>query len=316
MNIIEQISKMKSIMKLNENFMPPDLTPEYIQKRVPFVKSFHDHSNDKMVRFDKIVNNPRVTIEIGGDFITIDNITTTSSLVYSRNQMDKERYRITFVVANNFWLTPPQYQSPKDQLNFMVYRKALEQMEKQLSYTFDEVIKSPTLPEDHLDKIINEINGKFFEFEEYVSQNFGQLKNPLDESIHPSEAYNDWDGLMTVIEGKRNLVFLTKKGSSKKGHTWEDMVELIKKNNLMVMDVPKNEFEAYIVYKPYAHYQAKQLHDIADKYDGFLSGNATIEDSYKIGQLLEYNDKDIWDYLIKNYPTNEIMEFKNNLSKN
>lgn len=143
---------------------------------------------------------------------------------------------------------------------------------------------------------------------------FKQIKNQkLNESIHPSEAYNDLDAVKTIIQGKRNLAFLVKKGIQL-NYTPEQLYNLIKQNDLAVMDVPYNPFEAFIVYRKPAYYQAKKLCDIAEKHGGFLPAKNHIEDTYEIGKLLEYDEKSIWEFLYRNYDKKEVDMFKNKLS--
>jgi len=311
MNLNEQISRMKSIMNINEDFIKPDLSAEYLIKRIPFLKSMNNNSTDKATGFQKIIYNSNVEIMMGDEIYTFPNFNTVIEFTYSKYQIH-DKFEYNFSLSFELIMTKPE---GMDSFVYTALNIANNMQMKKLSYYNSFVIRDEHIPENNLNQIINDINKHFFEFEEFITEKMpANLKNPIDESIHPSEAYNDYDGLMTVIDGKRNLVFLTKVGSNRKGYTWEETIEIIKNNGLMVMEVPKNPFGAIIAYKPHAHYQAKELHDIADKYNGFLSVDATIEDSYKIGQLLEYNDKDIWDYLIKNYPKNEVMALKNNLS--
>lgn len=60
--------------------------------------------------------------------------------------------------------------------------------------------------------------------------------------------------------------------------------------------------DSFIMHHPTAESQAKELRKIAEKYRGYLSVEATYDESKKIGELLEYEDSDIEDYLKKNYP--------------
>jgi hypothetical protein len=123
------------------------------------------------------------------------------------------------------------------------------------------------------------------------------IRKRLKEAISASEAYRDENAIQTVIDGKRDLGFLTLIGSTiSDKHFWT----LIKNNNLEVLSVPSNEFKAYIYYRKGAESKAKELRDIAEKYGGYLSYNATPEDSRRIGQLLGYHESDIEDYLQRN----------------
>lgn len=122
------------------------------------------------------------------------------------------------------------------------------------------------------------------------------IKKRLKEAISASEAHRDENAIQTVIDGKRDLGFLTIIGSTiSEKHFWD----LIKSNDLKVISVPSNEYKAYIYFRKGAENKAKELWDIAEKYGGYLAYNATPEDSRRIGQLLGYHESDIDDYINK-----------------
>lgn len=144
---------------------------------------------------------------------------------------------------------------------------------------------------------------------------FKQIKNTnLNESINPSEATNDWNALQTVIQGKRNLAFIVRKGGFYNNHTIQQLYDLIKDNDLAIMDVAHSQFKPFIAYRKQAYYQAQKLRDIAEKHGGFLPSRNNIEDTYEIGKLLEYDEDEIWNHLYINYHKKEVDMFKNNLS--
>lgn len=123
------------------------------------------------------------------------------------------------------------------------------------------------------------------------------IRQRLRESISASEAYHDEDAIKTVIKGKRDLGFITVKASPIGDKFWD----IIKRSGLKTLHVPSNKYDAYIYFKEGAENKAKELYDIAEKYDGYLAYNATPEDTRKIGQLLGYKDSDITKYMLKNY---------------
>jgi len=125
-----------------------------------------------------------------------------------------------------------------------------------------------------------------------------KLKNIL-ETIKASEAYHDRDAVQSVMDGKRELGWITLKASS--DFEPKEFWEIIKQNNLKTLKVPSNPFEAYIYYRPGADAKAKELRDIAKKYEGYLAWDATEEDSRRIGELLGYIKSDIDAYIRKNY---------------
>ena len=77
------------------------------------------------------------------------------------------------------------------------------------------------------------------------------------------------------------------------------------------MPIESNPHDLSIVYRKHAYYQAKELHDIAEKYNGFFPIHATIEDTYRIGELLEYHKEEIKQFLLKNYPEDKVKRYFN-----
>ena len=125
-----------------------------------------------------------------------------------------------------------------------------------------------------------------------------KLKTIL-ETIKAEEAYHDISAMQTVIDGKRDLGWITVKASSDLEP--KEFWDIIKRENLKTLKVPSNPFEAYIYFKPGAERKAKELLDIAEKYEGYLAWNATEQDSRRIGELLGYRKSDIDAYINKNY---------------
>ncbi len=121
----------------------------------------------------------------------------------------------------------------------------------------------------------------------------------LDEFISAREAYRDRSAIQTVIDGKRDVGFITIIGSAdvNKDEFWD----LIKTHDLGAIKLPKNPFNAYIYYRKSAKRNAKELEKIANKYGGYLSYEATKEETRRIGELLGYNKKDIDEYISKKY---------------
>jgi len=111
-------------------------------------------------------------------------------------------------------------------------------------------------------------------------ENLPTFEEFVNEIIKAEEAYRDENAVQTVIDRKRDLGFIAIKTS-----TMEPSVfwELIKTHGLKTIEVPGNEFEAYIYFRPGAERKANELKKIAMKYGGFLAYNATKEDSRRIG---------------------------------
>ncbi len=117
----------------------------------------------------------------------------------------------------------------------------------------------------------------------------------LYEFIDPLEASNDIKAVQTIIDGKRNIGFIAQRGNDSKD--WEQITQMIESNNLKTVLVKGNPFKAYIVYTPESEKDAMELKNIAEKYEGFLSYEATDEDERRIGQLLNYDPKKVEKYI-------------------
>lgn len=110
------------------------------------------------------------------------------------------------------------------------------------------------------------------------------------EEIRASEAYDDRDAINTVITGRRDVGVITLSTS----RISENMFfGYIKSFNLGVLEVPSNPHNMFIFFKKEAKNKAEELRDIAEKYGGYLSAEATDDDTRKIGQILGYKKEDI-----------------------
>lgn len=136
-------------------------------------------------------------------------------------------------------------------------------------------------------------------FNEFISASENNLSIKLEESIRAEEAYRDRNAIQTVIDGKRDMGFITIKSSVDTSK--EEFQNLVKAHNLGIIKLPKNEFEAYIYFNKGAEKKAKELAKIANKYGGYLSYEATEQESRRIGELLGYDKKDVDGYINKNY---------------
>jgi hypothetical protein len=116
------------------------------------------------------------------------------------------------------------------------------------------------------------------------------IRKFINETIRASEANDDVSSLRTLLDGKRNIAWIT---------SFDD--EIKEDLNLMgfgTWKVPSNPYNTYIIFKRGFEKQAKELMDIAEKYNGYLSYQASIEDTIRIGKLLEYDPRDI-EYFVK-----------------
>jgi hypothetical protein len=121
----------------------------------------------------------------------------------------------------------------------------------------------------------------------------------INESIRAEAAYRDRSAIQTVIDGKRNMGFITIVSSVDTSR--EEFWKLIKTHNLETIHLPGNEYDAYIYYRKGAERGAQELAKIANRYGGYLSYEATERESRRIGELLGYDRRDIDAYIKKNY---------------
>jgi hypothetical protein len=121
----------------------------------------------------------------------------------------------------------------------------------------------------------------------------------VNETIKAEEAHRDKSAVQTVIDGKRDLGFITLKTTV--DLSIDEFWDLVKTHNLGTIKLPGNPFDAYIYFNKGAEKKAKELAKIANKYGGYLSYEATKQESKRIGELLGYAKEDINWYLNKNY---------------
>jgi hypothetical protein len=131
-------------------------------------------------------------------------------------------------------------------------------------------------------------------------------EDDLNEKIDPSEAYNDTDAINTILQGKRKIAFIVEKANN--ADNWKRIQKTIADNNLKTVYVKGNPNHAYIVYTPDNVKDAMELKAIAEKYDGYLSANASKEDTRRIGELLGYTEDKIDAFVAKNYPNEPVDE--------
>lgn len=126
------------------------------------------------------------------------------------------------------------------------------------------------------------------------------IRNIISETIRASEAQNSNSAIKTVIEGKRNVAWIN--------DLRDDIQDELRQMGFKTSKVPSNPYNAYVIFRPGFEKQAFELINIAEKYNGYLSHNASIDDTIRIGQLLEYDPIDIQTYvekMIKNKQNHE-----------
>ena len=136
-------------------------------------------------------------------------------------------------------------------------------------------------------------------FEEFISSMNNDISIKLDESIRAEEAYRDKSAIQTVIDGKRDIGWIAVKASVDVSK--DEFLNLVKTFNLGTIKITKNPFDVYIYFRKGSEKKAKELEKIANKYGGYLSFEASEQESRRIGELLGYDKKDIDQYINKNY---------------
>jgi hypothetical protein len=124
--------------------------------------------------------------------------------------------------------------------------------------------------------------------------------------IRAEESHNDKNALQTVIDGKRPLCYIDifKQTFTLNGEEYcitsgiddEYFWDKVKENNLRVIEVKSGPYgKTYICYQEFAHDDAKELLEIAQKHGGSLP--VDVEDTRRIGELLGYDPIDIDEFI-------------------
>lgn len=129
----------------------------------------------------------------------------------------------------------------------------------------------------------------------------------VTERIKASEAYDTMEGVQTVIDGKRDLVFIStmdnpiyRPNNEKELAAMEYGLE----NGLKAIEVKgKPDGKAWVMYKNNKK-AAQKLADYAEKKGGYLSDD-TPEEARYVGDLLGYDKKDIKAFIKRVYKVDE-----------
>lgn len=130
----------------------------------------------------------------------------------------------------------------------------------------------------------------------------------LNEKIKPSEAYRIMDGVQTLLDGKRDISFISIMDNPI--YTPNNIEELKAlaygaANGLRVMEVPgKKDGQAFIMYREGAMDKAQKLADFASSKGGYLA-DSTPEEARYVGNLLHYDDSSVEEYVARIYGTNK-----------
>lgn len=121
-----------------------------------------------------------------------------------------------------------------------------------------------------------------------TQKQYNLIKESIDEEIHPSEAYRDMDDIQTIIDGKRGVGFIAALVPS----ILNDMVKKADEAGLNMFKIQRAKDAAYVIYADGYEKQARELVNIAQKFDGYLpcckGQGITPDEVYRIGRLLGY----------------------------
>jgi len=164
---------------LKEISATPDISAETFTKRIPFLKTFKNFSDNKRVHLQKVDYNANKEVMFGDDIIVFPQVNTVMEFYYSKDQI-RENYFHNFTLKFELILMPPK---DMDDLTSKILITANKMNNEKYSYRKEIMTKSETLSSEELSDVINEINGKFFAIEEYVEDLHFNIKNPLAESL-------------------------------------------------------------------------------------------------------------------------------------
>ena len=175
-------------MRINEATAPLDYDADYFIGRIPFLKTFKNFSNDKKVFFQKVDYNKDVKLMVGEDLVTFPQFNTSMEFTYMKDAISTGGYRHMFTVKNDLNIMPPQTNDRQDELTFRVFIMAMNMTTEKMEYHGDIFTEEPNLSEEQINKVINEINRTYFEFEDFIAEKLRvDITNPLDENM--DEAY-------------------------------------------------------------------------------------------------------------------------------
>lgn len=139
-------------------------------------------------------------------------------------------------------------------------------------------------------------------------KNIHRYTDFLNEKIKASEAYDTMDAVQTLIDGKRDLAFIAVMDDYR--YNANNLYELKAlaygaSNGLGVMEVKgKEDGQAYILYVKGKEDKAQELADYSSSKGGYLSDSNPGE-ARLVGNLLDYDEKDIEEYVQRKYGTSE-----------
>lgn len=294
----EEVNKMRKTMRLDEasSKYTVDTTPEELMRRVPFLKTFKNFSDNTRLQFQKVTNNENVELyNKDGEAILFKQFNLSSEFNYSIVDMYDGRHRFMVSLKHQTWLMPPEVKDREQELYYRVMTMAMTKQMESLGYSYDEVLEQETLMPEQWNEIVNKLNESFFKLENYLDEVLPvELVPHLDEDDSIDEArssdYLSWKRKNVTIRGvkevgeENNAGAMLGRGLYTAFLSNKDLAKQYGKVYFVLGAMPKNpkvfnslnEWEIWfyntLVYK----YSKEKGSEYPDKRD--FTANTTIED--------------------------------------
>ncbi|MCF8339619.1 MAG: hypothetical protein K9I82_01460 [Chitinophagaceae bacterium] len=167
MNIQKNISRIKQVMRLNENTSLK--IKDIIIKRIPFLKEYKIYKHpryDERLEAQKFRNITDVTTMMGDEMITFPQVSISSEIIYDEHKINENTFHY-FTIKNSIHAKAPD---DMDNLTQKVLMHVFKMQSDKISYSKEIMVKTgDNIPAEELDKIINDMNGNLFKLEEYTN---------------------------------------------------------------------------------------------------------------------------------------------------
>jgi hypothetical protein len=155
---------------ISEQQIPDENIKDILIQRIPFLKEYNIHSDSKdtkSLKAQRVIFNQDVKMVMGDKVITFPQYNVSSEIYYYQNKINDNIFH-GFTIKNAFHVMQPK---EVDDLTFRVFLLAIKQLEQNLSYRNEIMVKEGTsLTKNQLDKVINDMNGVLFKIEEFTEK--------------------------------------------------------------------------------------------------------------------------------------------------
>lgn len=163
----KKIIKETILKHLNENLVYNSDIKSILIKRIPFLKDYKIFKDDKRLEAQRVVYNKNIKMVMGDQILNFEQFNISSNIYYYPQKINDNEFH-NFTIKNEFYPTKPK---EIDDLTFRIFLIAIKNLEKQLSYSKEIIVKNgQEFPKNELDKIINEMNGILFKIEEFTEK--------------------------------------------------------------------------------------------------------------------------------------------------